>query len=131
MILTVSNSANSYLQFLTILILFVFVLAITYWVTKWIAGYQKNRRMNANLEVIETFQIANNKYIQIIRVGQKYLAVAIGKDSVTMLTEVPEDQLTFSDNTNNEQLGLRNCLKKCKRRQFWKKMKTEIRMSRR
>ena len=110
MILTVSNSANSYLQFMTVLILFVFVLAITYWTTKWIAGYQKGKKTNANLEVVETFQIANNKYIQIIRVGQKYLAVAIGKDSVTMLTEIPEDQLTFSSSANNEQVGFKELL---------------------
>ena len=107
MLLTVSNSANSYLQFMTVLILFVFVLAITYWTTKWIAGYQKGKGANANLEVIETVQIANNKYVQIIRVGQKYLAVAIGKDSVTMLAEVPEDQMTFSSSANNEQMSFK------------------------
>ena len=112
MILTVSNSTNSYLQFLTVLILFVFVLAVTYLTTRWIAGYQKGKKADANLEVIETSQIANNKYVQIIRVGQKYLAVAIGKDSVTMLTEVPEDQLTFSSSAKNEQLGFKELFEK-------------------
>lgn len=121
MILTVSNSANSYLQFMTVLILFVFVLAITYWTTKWIAGYQKGKKTNANLEVVETFQIANNKYIQIIRVGQKYLAVAIGKDSVTMLTEIPEDQLTFSSSANNEQVGFKELFEKMQKKTILEK----------
>lgn len=121
MILTVSNSANSYLQFMTVLILFVFVLAITYWTTKWIAGYQKSKKANANLEVIETFQLANSKYIQIIRVGQKYLAVAIGKDSVTMLTEIPEEQLTFSSSANNEQMSFKELFEKMQKKTILEK----------
>ena len=121
MVLAVSDSANSYLQFMTVLILFVFVLAITYWTTKWIAGYQKSKGANANLEVIETFQLANNKYIQIIRVGQKYLAVAIGKDSVTMLTEIPEDQLTFSSSTNNEQMSFKELFEKMQKKTILEK----------
>ncbi len=119
--MTVSNSANAYLQFMTVLILFVFVLAITYWTTKWIAGYQKGKRTNANLEVVETFQLANSKYIQIIRVGQKYLAVAIGKDSVTMLTEVPEDQLTFSSSANNEQMSFKELFEKMQKKTILEK----------
>lgn len=121
MILTVSNSTNSYLQFLTVLILFVFVLAATYWTTKWIAGYQKGKKTDANLEVIETSQIANNKYVQIIRVGQKYLAVAIGKDSVTMLTEIPEDQLVFTNGENIKQLSFKDLFEKVQKRTLLEK----------
>ena len=97
MILAVSERADSYMQFITVLIIFVFVLLITYWVTKWTAGYQKSRTSNANMEVLETIRLSGNKYVQIVRVGRKYLAVAICKDTVTMLTEVPEQDLVFSD----------------------------------
>lgn len=121
MILTVSDSANSYLQFMTVLIMFVFVLAITYFTTKWIAGYQQSKGAGANLEVIESFRLADNKYVQIIRVGQKYLAVAIGKDSVTMLTEVPEDQLTFSSSAKNEQLGFKELFEKIQKKTILEK----------
>ncbi len=117
MILTVSDSANAYLQFMTVLILFVFVLAITFWVTKWIAGYQKGRTVNTNMELIETFQLTNNKYIQIIRVGQKYLAVAIGKDSVTMLTEIPEEELILSSD-DNTQAGFKELFEKVQKKNF-------------
>ncbi len=118
MILTVSNSVNSYLQFMTVLILFVFVLGITYFVTKWIGGYQKSRSFNANVEVIETFHLANNKYIQIIRVGKKYLAVAIGKDSVTMLTEIPEEELMLSEGVDDIQPSFKELLDKLQKKNF-------------
>ncbi|MCM1385850.1 MAG: flagellar biosynthetic protein FliO [Bacillus sp. (in: Bacteria)] len=118
MILTVSDSMNAYLQFVTVLILFVFVLIITYWVTKWIAGYQKGKMTNANMELIESFRLTNNKYIQIIRVGQKYLAVAIGKDSVTMLTEIPEEELLLSNNDDGMQAGFRELFEKVQKKNF-------------
>lgn len=121
MILTVSDSTNAYLQFVTVLILFVFVLAITYWVTKWIAGYQKGRTANTNMELIESFRLTNNKYIQIIRVGQKYLAVAIGKDSVTMLTEIPEDQLMLSNGNADTQVGFKELFEKVQKKTFLEK----------
>ena len=118
MIIAVSDSMNSYLQFMTVLILFVFVLGITYFVTKWIGGYQKSRSFNANVEVIETFHLANNKYIQIIHVGKKYLAVAIGKDSVTMLTEIPEEQLMLSEGVDDIQPSFKELLDKLQKKNF-------------
>ena len=121
MILTVSDSITSYAQFMTVLIIFLFVLALTYFVTKWISGYQKIRCKNANMELIESFQLANNKYIQIIRVGRKYLAVAIGKDSVTMLVEIPEEQLMLSNDADNAQYSFKEILEKIQTKSFLKK----------
>ncbi len=106
MLLAGVSTRDSYLQFMTVLILFVFVLAITYAVTRWIAGYQKNKAVCSNLEVIETMRIAGNKYIQIVRAGNKYLVVAVGKDEVHMLSELTEDEIIFGQNqTGNVDFG--------------------------
>ena len=85
--------ASGYAQFITVLLIFVAVLGITAWTTKWIANYQKQQNENGNIEVVETTRIANNKYIQIIRAGEKYMVIAVCKDTVTMLGEIPEEQL--------------------------------------
>lgn len=97
MIFATSGRVSSYGQFLTVLILFVFVLLITWGVTKWIAGYQKGRTAHSNIEIVEAYRLSGNKYVEIVRVGKKYLAVAVGKDSVTMLTEISGDDLNFAD----------------------------------
>jgi len=89
--------AGSYAQFITVLIVFVVVLGITAFVTKWMAGYQKQQNRNRNVEVIETSRIGNNKYIQIVRVGEKYMVIAVCKDAVTMLGEIPREQLKEGD----------------------------------
>ena len=121
MLLTVSDTMSSYLQFVTVLIIFVFVLAITLWTTRWIAGYQKSKSVNTNVELLETFRLTNNKYVQIIRVGQKYLAVAVGKDSVTMLTEIPEDQLVLSDSAQTMVPNFKELLEKVQNKSFLEK----------
>lgn len=95
MLLTITTRADSYIQFVTVLLLFVFILAITYVVTRWIAKVQKEKAGTGNLEVIETCRITQNKYVQILRAGEKYLVIAVGKDEIHMLSELSEDELVF------------------------------------
>lgn len=115
MLLSVTTRVDSYLQFITVLILFVFVLVITYLVTKWIAKYQKGKALVGNLEVIETCKLAPNKYVQIIRVGSKYLVIAVGKDEVHMLSELTEDQLSFRELEQEQMVNFASVLEKMKR----------------
>ncbi len=121
MILTISGRADSYVQFMTVLILFLLVLAVTYFVTKWMAGYHRSRVSNANIEVLETIGLSNNKYIQLIRIGQKYLAVAICKDTVTMLTEIPEQDLILSDGSVSKTMGFKDILDKVQKKAILEK----------
>ena len=120
-LLTVSGKTDSYVQFITILILFVFVLGITYFVTRWIGGYPKSVSSDANMEVVETLRMSNNKYVQIIKIGQKYLAVAVCKDSVTMLTEIPGEELCFSTGSTGGLSGFRDILTKIQKEKFLEK----------
>ena len=121
MILTVSGRTDSFVQFLTVLVIFVFVLLITYWVTKWTAGYQKGQTANNNMEILETIRLSNNKLVQIVRIGRKYLAVAICKDTVTMLTEISEQDLVFSDKNTGGTQGFKDLLEKIQKKNFLEK----------
>jgi len=94
-----NHGINSFAQFLTVLIIFVGVLALTYFTTRWVASYQKGKMMSGNIQVIETFKITQNKFIQIVRIGEHYYAIAIGKDTVTMLGELKEEEIHLPDNT--------------------------------
>ncbi len=87
------TDVSGYAQLITVLIIFVVVLFATAWVTKFVAGYQKGKNAGRNVSVVETTQIANNKYVQIIKVGNKYKAVCVCKDTVTYLGEVDADSL--------------------------------------
>jgi len=96
-----SAVGESFFQLIFALLVFVGVLAITAFVTKWIAGYQKTMGATKNLEIIEAIRLANNKYVQIIRAGEEnYYVVAIGKDEVTFLGQIDSSQLKEIEKTD-------------------------------
>ena len=100
-----TSSLESFMQLISVLVIFVFVLVITYVTTRWMAGFQKSRSYNKNLKIIETIAVGNNKLISIVAVGKKYIAVSVGKDDVHFLTEIKEDELkdlSFLDEADKE-----------------------------
>ncbi len=96
MLLT-SNNWEGYAQFITVLIIFVVVLGVTAVTTRYIANYQKQSGRNANIEILETIKVSTTKYIQLVRIGDTYVAMAVCKDTVTKLCEIPKEQLKISN----------------------------------
>lgn len=91
--ITGMSTINNFLQLVGVLVVFIFVLAITYWTTRWIAKYQQGQTYNKNIKPVETFRVTNGKYIQILKVGEKYIVIGICKDSISMLTELSEEEI--------------------------------------
>ncbi|MBO5030714.1 MAG: flagellar biosynthetic protein FliO [Lachnospiraceae bacterium] len=89
-----SNRFDSIVQLLTVLLIFIFVLALTYFSTKLTAGLQKGRLAGSNVEILETFKIAPSKYIQVVRIGEKYFSYVVCKDTVTLLGEMTGDDIS-------------------------------------
>lgn len=105
------TGSDSYAQFITVLVVFIVVLGVTAYVTKWIANYQKHQNVNRNIEVIETTRLDNNKWIQIVRVGETYKVLAVCKDTVTLLGEVPKDELREAE-TEGERISFKELFDK-------------------
>lgn len=101
-----ASSLESFFRLVGILLVFIFVLIITYVCTRWIARYQKGVTANRNIRVIETFRITNNKFIQIVEVGKVYLAIAVCKDTVTVLCQLKEEELDWKPDPEHQALGL-------------------------
>ena len=89
-----ATGAGSYVQFITVLIIFVVVLGITAMTTKWIAGYQKKQTENSNMEVVETSRIASNKYLQIVRVGKNILSSLSARIPLLICVRYPRSSLS-------------------------------------
>ena len=126
-LLTESGQVDSFVQFVTVLLLFLVVLFITYGVTRWISGIQKTQMVGRNMEVVDTMRISSSKYLQIVRAGDKYLAIAVCKDTVTMLAEIPKESLMLQDNmqTGGYQPGFREILEKIKNQHLTEKTTDE------
>ena len=93
-LLSLSASMESFLQLISALLIFAFVLLITYFTTRWVGSYQKVRMKSKNLQVVESLSAGNNKSICLLKVGTEYLVVAIGKDEIHPLVSLKEEQLT-------------------------------------
>lgn len=86
-------SFSSFFELIGVLIIFLFILVMTYFTTKWLAGYQKGKMFQTNLKVVETLKITTNKYIQIVQAGDEFLVIAIGKDEICLLSKLSREQL--------------------------------------
>ena len=67
-----------------------------------------------NMELVETMRISNSQYLQIVRTGKKYLVIAVCKDTVTMLTELPADEVSLEGGNEGNSLSFREILDKMK-----------------
>ena len=93
MLATAQNSVQSLFELLGLIIIFVIVLVVCYFTTKFVAGRQLVQKKIGNFEIIETFAISQNKYLQLIRMGNKYVVISVSKDSVSFITELEENEV--------------------------------------
>ena len=112
MVLLTMETLGGIAQFITVLVLFVIVLWVTWAVTKCTASYQKGKGAGGNIEMLESFRIASDKYVQIIRVADKYLAVAVAKDTVTFLAQLDESALVWRESAVGVKMNFQEILEK-------------------
>lgn len=102
--LLMTSFGESLLQLIVVLVIFIGVLAATYFVTKWLANYQKAASYNKNLEIVETIRLTTNKYVQIVRAGSdSFYVIAIGKDEITMLGQLDKGELVLSEESQTNE----------------------------
>ena len=117
MILALADRAESFTQFLTVILVFLLVLALTYFTTRFVGNYQKARSVNRNFDVIETYRITNGKYLQIVKIGEKYVAIGIGKDNITRICELSPDEIKPVQESPSQSIEtFRNILDKARQR---------------
>ncbi len=102
--LTKSGSLDGVVQLIVVIIMFLFVLALAYFTARLVGRFQGNVQNRSNIKVLESARIANNKYIQIVKIGERYFAIGVGKDNLTYLAELEEDDLNM-DKMNHPSKG--------------------------
>ncbi len=112
--ITVGNSTDSFVQLITVLIIFVLVLALTLFTTRWIAKYQKGQKAGSNIDIVETCAVGNGKYIQIVRLAETYVAILVCKESATLLAEIPKEQIEFPTEHGKTAISFKELLRKAK-----------------
>ena len=86
---------TSGLELAGLLIAFIIVIVACYFVTKFIGGKQLAQQKNSNFTVLDTFRLAQNKYLQLIQAGNRYFVLAICKDSIRLIAELEKEDITY------------------------------------
>lgn len=106
--LTSMSMVESVGEILGLLVVFILILVAAFYTSRWVARHSgdtvRGVSKNQNMEVIETYRIGPNRYLQIVRAAGKYLLLAVTKDQVTMLTELPEDGIIKESGPEGQKL---------------------------
>lgn len=96
-----------------LVLIFIIVLAVTYYFTKWIAKTGIVQPQSKNIKVQETFKIATGKYVQIIQLGDKFYAIGVTKETITFLTPLEKEQLDLEiSNISHQKVSFRDILER-------------------
>ncbi len=87
------TTLESVIELIGLILIFVVVLVACYFTTRFVAGKQMGQKKVGNFEVIETYAIAQNKYLQLVRMGSKYIVISVTKDAIRFVTELEEDDV--------------------------------------
>lgn len=109
-----TSSMENIGQLICLILLFVFVLFLAYMAARITGSFQSNvLNKRSNVKVIEVFRLSGNKVIEIVKIGNQYLAIAVCKDNVTLLTRLDETEIKEQE-TSLEPINFKNILDKMK-----------------
>ena len=87
---------NQILELLSIFVIFIGVLGLTYWVTKKIAHMNKQSSFNKNMQIIEILPLMQGQYLYIVRVGAEYHLIGCSqKGNITYLKTIDENEVNL------------------------------------
>ncbi len=107
-----TSNLESIGQLICLIILFLFVLFLAYLAARISGSFQSNAmNKRSNIRIIEVFRVSNNKVIEIVKVGEQYLVLAVCKDNITLLTRLDEAEVKEPE-TTLEPINFKNILEK-------------------
>ncbi|MDF2800160.1 MAG: hypothetical protein K0S61_63 [Anaerocolumna sp.] len=91
------SGGNNIIQLVGLFIVFILILVVTYYTTRFVGGVKMGVTKSSNFKVLETYRLSQTKYLQLIQIGTKYFVIAVSKDNVNFLTELNENDIFIAD----------------------------------
>jgi flagellar protein FliO/FliZ len=106
------STTNNVLQLLGLILLLIVILIAAYYTSKFVGRYKMGQLKNSNIQVIEAYRISTNKMLQIVKISNKYLVLAISKDNITCITELDESEVLAHEINEDEKQSFRHIFEK-------------------
>lgn len=87
------SGIESIFKLIGLILLCILIIAASYFVTRFIGKRQSGLGADSNFKPIDIYRINQNKYIQLLQVGTKYIVIAVCKDTISVLCELDESEL--------------------------------------
>lgn len=112
--LETSSASGSFWQLVGLVFLLIIILVAAYYTSRFVANLKIGQLKKSNFMVIDSYRISTTKALQIVKVGNRYLLLAIGKDSINLLTELDETEVVIRELHQGEKLNFKQLLDKLK-----------------
>ncbi len=98
-----SSGFYSVWDVISLILIFILVILLAYFATKFVAKYQSNMlNSKNNIRIIEAFRVDSTRLILIVQIVGEYYALAYAKDNVTLIDKLSPDEINNlrADNTS-------------------------------
>lgn len=106
------STLNNFMQLIGLVFLLIIILIATYYTSRFVGGYKLNQMKNSNFQVIDNYRISQHKMIQIVKIANKYIVIAIGKDTINYITELDEAEVVMKEMNNDQKMSFKATLDK-------------------
>ena len=100
----ISTSSNSIWKLLGLILLCAVIVVACYYTTRFIGRKSQGIQgggSGKNIRALETFRVTQNKYLQLIKCGDKYLLISVTKDNISLLSEIDGESLLTESASGN------------------------------
>lgn len=108
----VTSNLDRFIQLMGLVFVLIMILIAAYFTTKLVSKVSIGQIRNSNFKVIDTYRISPNKFLQIVKVSNKYVVIAVSKDSVNFVTELEESEVFIKDVNAKENVNFKQILEK-------------------
>lgn len=108
------SKGKSIVELIVLLGIFVLVLVACILTTRFIAGHQMQRGRNGNFKPIETYQIAQNRYLHLVQIGHRYFVVSVTKENINFIAELDEEEIVAKPEKQGGQRSFKEILSQFK-----------------
>ena len=111
---TERTTMDSFMQLVGLVFLLIVILVAAYFTSKFVGGIKLGQLKHSNFNVIDSYRISPNKVMQIVKIGNKYIVIAIGKETINVITELDEADVFIKEVGTGEKLNFKQILEKLK-----------------
>ncbi len=113
-VLSGAGSGHSFWQLAGLLLALIIILVAAYYTSRLVGGVKLGQLQKSNFQVIDSYRITSNKMLQIVKIGNKYIVIAVGKEEISYITELEEAQVLRKEFRPGEKQSFKQILDKLK-----------------